>query len=198
MTDQKKKRRVKEKPMSQEAHDELAAEKADQREFDEQFQATEKELAELDRKQLILLIMELRECSSNFSEGLTLRYLAPETVKEMIFNSFRGKQKRAEGRTKKAQIYGSLEKASKELGVKSFYEFMKEVIRRMDDPKSVVCDSLKTDTAKSRAIALDLLTKEGMSSISKSDEEWQLLLNKHIRAGNIRTARKQLKNKSRF
>jgi hypothetical protein len=198
MTDQKKKRRFKEKPMTQEEYDELASEEASQSEFDEEFQATEKELAELDRKQLILLIMELRERTSNFSHGLTWRYLTPEKVKEMIVNSFRGKQKRAEGRTQKAQKYGSLELTSKELGVDSFYEFMKEVIRRMDDPKSVVSDSLKTDTAKARAIALDLLTKESMSSISKSHKEWQLLINKHIGSGNIRTARKQLKTEYRF
>lgn len=199
MTDQKKKRKVKEKPTTHEEHAELAAEEASQSEFDEMFQATEKELADLDRKQLILLIMELRERTSNFSDGLTLRYLDPETVKEMIVNSFRGKQKRAGARTQKAQTNGSLKKASEELGVKSFYEFMKEVVRQMDDPKSVVDDSLKTDTAKARAIALDLLTKnKDTSSIAKSKEEWQHLLKKHISAGNIRTARKQLKDKSSF
>lgn len=193
MTDQKKKRKVKEKPMTQEEHDKLAAEEAGQIELDEMFQATEKELADLDRKQLILLIMELRERTSNFSDGLRLRYLAAETVKEMIVNGFRGKQKRATGRTQKAQIFGSLENVNKDLGVEGFYEFMKEVVRRMDDPKSVLDESLRTDTAKARAIALDLLTKEGMSRISKSHQEWQRLLKIYIDSGSIRTARKQLK-----
>jgi|GEM_PF-2351439 len=176
MTDQKKKRKPKDKPMTQDEHDELAAEEASQSEFDEMFQATENELADLDRKQLILLIMELRERTSNFSDGMTVRYLTAETVKEMIVKSFRGKQKRAGARTQKAQTNGSLKKASEELGVKSFYEFMKEVVRRMDDPKSVVDDSLKTDTAKARAVALGLLTKDRMSSFSKSNKEWQKLL----------------------
>lgn len=68
---------------------------------------------------------------------------------------------------------------------------MREVVRLLDE-KIYVDDGLsKTDTARARLVATDLLLSRKQTNLILSREEWGRLLWDHIHSSNIRTARKQ-------
>ena len=189
MKDQKKTRKVEVKPMTQEEHDEYIAALDGQRELEEQFRELEDELRHLDRQGLIWLIMQERESTTNLSSGTMLKHLNNDEVKKIILNTFEGQANRIRGRSKQAS-----QKKSNQLGVSDFYELMKEVVERMDDSENLEYEKIRVETDKAIAIAADLLSKSGRSTLNKTVFEWRRFLKKKIESNDIKTARLKLKN----
>ena len=189
MKDQKKTRKVEVEPMTQEEHDEHVAQLDHERELEEQFRDLEDKLKHLDRVELIWLIMEERERTTNFSSGTMLKHLNNDEVKKIILNTSEGQANRIRGRSKQAS-----QKKSNQLGVSDFYELMKEVVERMDDSENLEYEKIRVETDKAIAIAADLLSKSGRSTFSKTVFEWRRFLKKKIESNDIKTARLKLKN----
>ena len=189
MKDQKKTRKVEVKPMTHEEHDEYIAALDGQRELEEQFRELEDELRHLDRRGLIWLIMQERESTTNFSSGTMLKHLNNDEVKKIILNTSEGQANRIRGRSKQAS-----QKKSNQLGVSDFYELMKEVVERMDDSENLEYEKIRVETDKAIAIAADLLSKSGRSTLNKTVFEWRRFLKKKIESNDIKTARLKLKN----
>lgn len=187
MKDQKKTRKVEVEPMTQEEHDEHVAQLDHERELEEQFRDLEDKLKHLDRVELIWLIMEERERTTNFSSGLIPRYLNNDEVKKRIITTIEGQANRIKGRKKQAS-----QKKSEQLGVSNFYKLMKEVVEIMDDSENLEYEKIRVETDRAIAIAADLLSKSGRSTLNKTVFEWRRFLKKKIESNDIKTARLKL------
>ncbi len=157
-------------------------------------EAFSNEVKGLTKAQLIQLLSDARHEAAVFSGWLMSRNRTVAEIKAQI----RRKQEhaiksRADGRREQSAKQGKVSEAVNALGVNDYFKFMQDVVRQLDLSNCHADQSIKTETEKVRAIAIDLLIKEGRSALDHSLKEWQALAKKYIRSPNIRTAREQLK-----